>query len=83
MELNQFLSSPLILVRPKENSTLVLYLAVSEKVISSVLVQNDDGEERPVYFVSKVFKRVEIRYQKIERLTLTVVVTSRKLKQYF
>lgn len=56
MELKQFLSAPPILVCPKENSPLTLYLAVSEKVVSSVLVQDCDGDERSVYFVNKVLK---------------------------
>lgn len=34
MELKQFLSALPVLVHPKENSLLILYLAVSEKAIS-------------------------------------------------
>lgn len=83
VELKQFLSAPPILVRRKENSFLILYLEVSEKAISLVLVQDDEGEEMPIYFVSRVLKGVEIRYQKIERLTLAVVLNSMKLRQYF
>ena len=71
------------LCQTKENSTLILYLEVSEKAVNSVLVQDDDGEERSVYFVSKVLKGAEICYQKIERLTLAVLVTAMKIKQYF
>lgn len=48
-----------------------------------MLVQYDDGEGRSIYFVSKALKGVEIRYQKTERLALAVVVTTRKLRQYF
>lgn len=83
VELKQFLSAPAIWVKPKENSTLILYLEVSEKAVNSVLVQDDDGEERSVYFISKVLKGAEFFYQKIERLTLAVLVTAMKIKQYF
>lgn len=62
VELKQFLSTPLIFVRPKDNLTLTLHLAASEKAINSVLVQEDDNEERSVYFVSKVLKATDIRY---------------------
>ena len=82
-EVKQFLSSPPILVRPKENMTLVLYLSVTDKALSSVLVQDGDEGERPVYFVSKVLKGAELRYQKIERLALAVIVTVQKLRHYF
>ena len=36
-----------------------------------------------MYFVSKVLKGAELRYQKIERLALAVIVTARKLRHYF
>lgn len=62
MELKQFLYASPILVRLKENLPLILYLVVSEKAISSVLAQDNEGEERPVYFVGKVLKGEEIRY---------------------
>lgn len=55
-DLKKLLSSPPILVHQKESSPLILYLVVSDKVISSVLVQDNDGDERPVYFVDKVLK---------------------------
>ena len=36
-----------------------------------------------MYFVSKVLKGAELRYQKIERLALAVIMTARKLRHYF
>lgn len=36
-----------------------------------------------MYFVSNVFKCTEARYQKIEKLTLVVIVATRKLRLYF
>lgn len=49
----------------------------------SVLVQEIDKAERHMYFVIKVFKGAEMRYQKIEKLGLAIVITVRKLKPYF
>jgi hypothetical protein len=51
--------------------------------MSSALVQEVEGEEKPVYFVSKILKGAETRYQKIEKLALAVVSTARRLRQYF
>lgn len=51
--------------------------------MSSILVQETEEGEKAVYFVSKVLKGAELRYQKIERLALAVVITSRKLRYYF
>ncbi|GAU44771.1 hypothetical protein TSUD_138830 [Trifolium subterraneum] len=53
------------------------------KALSSALVQEVEGEENPVYFMSRTLRGVETRYQEIERLCLAVVITARKLRQYF
>lgn len=57
-----FLSAPLVFVRLKEKSPLTLYMAVSNRSLSFVLVQDNDEGERPIYFVSKVYKGVELSY---------------------
>jgi len=51
--------------------------------MNSVLVQDSDTGEKSIYFISKVFREAELRYQKIELLALAVVITSRKLRPYF
>jgi ribonuclease HI len=51
--------------------------------MSTVLVEDSEAGEKPIYFVSRVFKGAELRYQKIERLALAVVTTARKLRPYF
>lgn len=60
-----FLSSPPILVLPKENSTLILYPEVSNKAISYVLVHDNDEWEKPRYFVSKVLKGVRFDIKRL------------------
>ncbi|XP_039687900.1 uncharacterized protein [Medicago truncatula] len=78
-----FLTTPPILHRPTQGAVLSLYLSVSENALSSVLVEDSEEKEKPVYFVSRVFKGAELRYQKIEKLALAVVATARKLRPYF
>jgi len=51
--------------------------------MSSVLTEDSEEGERSVYFVSKVFKGAELRYQKIELLALAIITTARKLRPYF
>lgn len=82
-KLKEFLASPLILTCPIVGSHLYLYLSIIDLALSSILVKETYNVEKFVYFVSKVLKGVEARYQKIERFMLAVVVTSRKLKPYF
>ncbi|RDX92619.1 Pro-Pol polyprotein, partial [Mucuna pruriens] len=43
----------------------------------------EEGEQRPIYYASKVLQGVELQYQKIEKVALTIVVTARKLRPYF
>jgi hypothetical protein len=82
-KLKAFLASPPILTRPEKGNTLYLYLAVSDNALSFTLVQEIKGDEKPIYFVSRTFKGAEAKYQKIEKLSLAVVITARKLRQYF
>jgi len=78
-----FLSIPPILHRPSPGATLSLYLSISDNAMSFVLTEDCEEWEKLVYFISKVFKGVELRYQKIERLALAIIITARKLRPYF
>ncbi|XP_045796465.1 uncharacterized protein LOC123890806 [Trifolium pratense] len=82
-KLKEFLTTPPILVKPKLGTPLILYLAVSEKACSSVLVQEEGKEQKPVYFTSKVLHGAELRYQKIEKVALALLSSARRLRPYF
>lgn len=79
IELKHFLASPSIFVCLKENQPLTLYLVVSEKAISSILVQDIEADENSVHFVGKILIGAQTLYQKIKRLVMAVVFTIRKL----
>jgi dsDNA-binding SOS-regulon protein len=59
-QLKKVLSTPPVLVAPKEREPLLLYIAATHQVVSTVLVveQSEEGKtyivQRPVYFLSKV-----------------------------
>jgi len=82
-KIKTFLSSPPILHRPTNGAILFLYLSISDNAMSSILVQDSDTGEKPIYFISKIFRGAELRYQKIELLALAVVITARNLRPYF
>ena len=71
-----FQSSPSILTRPEENVPFTLYMAVSDKAMSPVLVQEEEQGKKPIYFINEVLKGVDQRYHKIEKLELTLVTTA-------
>ncbi|XP_020230474.1 uncharacterized protein LOC109811211 [Cajanus cajan] len=77
------LATPPILTRPDLSSPLLVYLAVSAEAISSVLVQEKEGTQTPIYFVSRLLQDSETRYQLIEKVALGLVHTSRRLRHYF
>ena len=62
----------------------MLYLASNSQAIGALLVQeDDDGNEQPIYYMSKTLKDAEIRYPRIERACLVVIYASQRLKRYF
>lgn len=62
---------------------LYLYLTVSNSTVSGVLIREDEGEQKSVYYLSKSLLDAEIRYPKMEKLSLALMVTLRKFKHYF
>jgi len=41
-----------------------------------------EKEEHPVYFVSRTLHASETKYQMIEKVTLTLVLTTRRMRPY-
>ena len=52
-DLKRFLVETLMLSKPKDGESLYIYLSVTEKFISSVLIRE---EQKPVYYVSKALQ---------------------------
>ena len=66
-----------------EREKLYLYLAVSKEAVSIALVREEEKVQWSVYYVSKRLLDAETRYPKLEKLALTLMVASRKLRPYF
>ena len=82
-KLKQYLSSPLILSKPKKEEVLYVYLLVTDYAVSLVLVRNENGVQRPIYYVSKSLKEAETCYLPLEKAVLAIMHTTRKLPHYF
>ena len=52
-------------------------------VMSLVLILDDNGLQRPVYYMSKLLHGAEVRYLPLEKAILAVVHTTGKLPHYF
>ncbi|XP_020209186.1 uncharacterized protein LOC109794123 [Cajanus cajan] len=81
--LKETLASPPILTKPDTSKELIVYLSVSEEAVSTVLVQEEEGKQQPIYFVSRTLPDAETRYQLIEKAALSLVYAGRRLRQYF
>ena len=82
-ELKKYLSSAPLLAKPEEGELLFLYLSVSTNSASAVLVKEQEGVQHPMYYVSKSFLDAETRYSHLEKLILSLVTASIKLRHYF
>nr|XP_009786602.1 PREDICTED: uncharacterized protein LOC104234693 [Nicotiana sylvestris] len=81
-DLKRYLSSPTLLSKPEEGKQLLIYLAVSEVVVSVVLVRKDEGTQSPIYYVSKILAGAKTRYPHLEKLALALVVVAQKFRPY-
>jgi hypothetical protein len=83
------LSKPPVLTDPNKKEKLLLYLAATTHVVNTAIIverQEDDHAylvQRLVYFVSEVLSESKARYQLVQKLLYTVLITSWKLRHYF
>ena len=68
---------------PEVDEVLFAYLAVAPRAISFVLIREDSGVQRSVYYISKSLHEVEVKYLSLEKAILVMVYATRKLPHYF
>ncbi|KAL5561881.1 hypothetical protein UlMin_031628 [Ulmus minor] len=66
-----------------QGETLILYLAVSEAAVSSVLIRLENKVELPVFYVSRALLDPETRYPEAEMVALALMMAAQKLHPYF
>lgn len=77
-KLKEHLASLPLLCRTEPNDSLLLYVAVSDSTMSSVLINEEASKQRPVYYVSWTLTRAEWNYPKVEKVAFPVVITTQK-----
>ena len=68
---------------PDADEVLFAYIAVASHAVSLVLIQEDNGTQQPVYYVSKSLREAEIRYLPLEKAVLAIVQATQKQPHYF
>ncbi|XP_056854370.1 uncharacterized protein LOC130503826 [Raphanus sativus] len=82
-QLKRYLTTPPALSKPEAGDILTLYIAVTPIAVSSVLIREDRGEQKPIFYTSKRMTEAETRYPTLEKMALAVVHSARKLRPYF
>ncbi|GKV28927.1 hypothetical protein SLEP1_g37913 [Rubroshorea leprosula] len=82
-ELKQYLASAPLLSKPIDGECLYLYLGVTEEAVSSVLLREENKNQKPICYVSKVLQGAEQNYPLAEKATFALVCTAHKLRAYF
>jgi hypothetical protein len=81
-QLKQYLASPLVHTSPKSGEVLQLYIAATDRVVSTVLVVEHEepshayGVQRPIYFISEVLNESKTRYTQIQKWIYTILITT-------
>ncbi|GJY27932.1 reverse transcriptase domain-containing protein [Tanacetum coccineum] len=71
------------LTPPWEKETLYAYLDVSAEAVSAVLLTDRNGRQCPVQYVSRTLNEAERNYAPMEKLALSLIHMTRRLRRYF
>ena len=72
-KLNAYLAKPPVLMPPKGNKPLKLYIAAAEDSLGAFLDQdNEEGKEQAIYYLSRFLNSCECKYSAVEKLCLAL-----------
>ncbi|GFP85717.1 pol polyprotein [Phtheirospermum japonicum] len=82
-ELKKYTAEIPLLTKPMPGEDLVLYISVGEVVVSSVLIREEMGVQKPIYYVSRMLRGAELKYIELDKGGFAFICTARKLRPYF
>nr|GEV26735.1 reverse transcriptase domain-containing protein [Tanacetum cinerariifolium] len=82
-QLKQHLSELPLFVAPKPQEELIIYLSATYGAISTVLMTERGTAQMSIYFISRGLQCSELNYSPMEKLVLSLVFATKRLRQYF
>ena len=82
-KLKEYLTKPPLISPSMMGEKLYLYLAVSNNVVSSTLIREEENVQKLVYYTNQAFQGTEASYPTMEKIAFALLVASRKLCSYF
>nr|GEW85586.1 reverse transcriptase domain-containing protein [Tanacetum cinerariifolium] len=82
-QLKQHLSKLPLLVAPKPQEELIMYLSATHGAISMVLMTERGTTQTPIYFISRALQGPKLNYSPMEKLVLSLVFAAKRLRRYF
>nr|GEY84615.1 reverse transcriptase domain-containing protein [Tanacetum cinerariifolium] len=80
-QLKQHLSELPLLVAPKPQEELIMYLSATYGAISTVLMTERGTTQTPIYFISRALQVPELNYSPMEKLVLSLVFETKRLRR--
>jgi hypothetical protein len=78
-EIKEYMKSPPMLVPPQQGKPFKLYVSANSQTIGLALMQEFEGKERVVFYLSRRLLDPETRYSPIEKLCLCLYFSCTKL----
>nr|GEZ31903.1 hypothetical protein [Tanacetum cinerariifolium] len=82
-QLKQHLSELPLLVAPKPQEELIMYLSATYGAVSAVLMTERGTTQTPIYFISRALQGPELNYSPMEKLVLSLIFAAKRLRRYF
>ena len=82
-KLKEYVTKPPLISPLVMGEKLYLYLAVSNNVVSSTLIREEENVQKLVYYTNQAFQGTEASYPRMEKIAFALLVASRKLCSYF
>nr|GEW17772.1 reverse transcriptase domain-containing protein [Tanacetum cinerariifolium] len=82
-QLKQHWSELPLLVAPKPQEELIIYLFATYGAIIASLMTERGTTQTPIYFISRALQGPELNYSPMEKLVLSLVFAAKRLRRYF